>query len=134
MVDIELLKRFHTHIGPFVILGYRIGEYARKEFPENSKIRCEIRIRTSPPVSCMIDGIQISTGCTLGRGLIKVIENDGHGVSINFFSSEKSVKIRLREEKTSRILKMLKENRINESVDFVMNSDIDELVVSDEKD
>lgn len=134
MVDLKLLERFHTHVGPFVVLGCKIGEYAKKEFPVKSKIRCEIHSKTIPPLSCMIDGIQVSTGCTLGRGLIKVIENEGPDTRMIFSSGSKQIKIKTREEVIKSILKMLRENKINESVDFVINSDIDKLVVYYEKD
>jgi formylmethanofuran dehydrogenase subunit E len=35
-----------------------------------------VRTGLAPPLSCLIDGIQISSGCTLGKGNI-VVKQDG---------------------------------------------------------
>ncbi len=130
--DEEYLERFHTHTGPFVVLGYRMGDFARKSFGKGSKIRCVAEMETSPPVSCMIDGIQMSTGCTLGRGLIEVRE--GGKRSISFLSGRRTLYLSLMEEQISRILKMLRENKIKESVEFVKDGNVSDFaVISDEK-
>ena len=72
----ELLKKiegFHGHIGPYVVIGYRMGKIACRKLNDNpfSK-KVKIMTGTKPPLSCIIDGIQISSGCTLGKGNIKI--------------------------------------------------------------
>ena len=64
------LRQFHGHLGPYVVLGYRMGTYARSRLgrPEAVSASCP----TEPPVSCLLDGLQLSTGCTLGRGSLQV--------------------------------------------------------------
>ena len=74
---LEELEKFHGHLGPYVVLGFRMGEIANKilgkDFFSKSAI---VYSGIHPPLSCIIDGVQISSGCTLGKGNIKV-NNDG---------------------------------------------------------
>ena len=67
----------HGHSGPYLMLGIRMGLLALEKLDSkgNFDIDCEIETGTHPPISCMIDGVQISTGCTLGKGNIKVKSN-----------------------------------------------------------
>lgn len=70
--DLEALRRFHGHLGPYVVIGYRMGLAARERFPD--KIFAEVWSGTTRPLSCILDGIQFSSCCTLGKGNIKVME------------------------------------------------------------
>jgi formylmethanofuran dehydrogenase subunit E len=65
---------FHGHLGPFLVLGYRMGVAAIRELKPRGihDISGEVWTRPTPPESCMLDGIQISSGCTLGKGNLRV--------------------------------------------------------------
>ena len=67
------IERFHGHIGPYAIIGYKMGELANKTLGSDpfSK-RVVVWAGTTPPLSCIIDGLQMSSGCTLGKGNILV--------------------------------------------------------------
>ncbi len=70
---LRLLERFHGHLGPFVVLGYRMGSAARRELGAGPfDLRAEVMTGTTPPVSCLVDGIQMGACCTLGKGSISV--------------------------------------------------------------
>jgi formylmethanofuran dehydrogenase subunit E len=70
---LRLLERFHGHLGPFVVLGYRMGAAARRELDVGPfDLRAEVMTGTTPPVSCLVDGIQMGACCTLGKGSISV--------------------------------------------------------------
>lgn len=83
--EMDALKRFHGHLGPYVVLGYRMGLMARREYPE--RIYARVHSGTKRPLSCLADGVQMSSCCTLGKNNIVVLENatprvefsDGHG-------------------------------------------------------
>ncbi len=67
---------FHRHLGIFAIIGVKMGIRAREYFdtgPDELKILSYAG--SKPPVSCMNDGLQASTGATMGHGLIKVADN-----------------------------------------------------------
>lgn len=68
--DVEdLLKMFHGHLGPYVMAGYRLGRAALTRLGANKyfRIRAEVWCPDRPPPSCALDGIQLATGCTLGK-------------------------------------------------------------------
>ena len=70
--DLRRLADFHGHLGAYVLLGYRMGLVARKYFP--GKFYATLFTGTEPPISCLIDGVQFSSRCTLGKGNLAVKE------------------------------------------------------------
>ena len=67
------IEQFHGHLGPFVVLGYKMGIIANNRLGADPFEKTVIvTTGTTPPISCLIDGIQLSSGCTLGKGTIKV--------------------------------------------------------------
>ena len=86
------LARFHGHLGPFIVLGYRMGRYALKNLGENPfAIKARVYCSGVTPQSCLADGIQLGSGCTLGKGNITIVKSD---LIYSEFSSE-GVGIRL---------------------------------------
>ena len=102
---LEYAKRFHGHLGPFLVIGLRMGSLALEKLgnpdPVHS-LEVLMELENKRPVSCLIDGIQVSSGCTLGKGNIRVME--GRGVWALFRSGGRKVKISLREEIKGRVL------------------------------
>jgi len=73
----QAMQDYHGHVGPWNVLGYRIGQRALKEFGEHwgahtLDITCHTPLRT--PYSCMADGLVIGTGNTIGRLDIRLAE------------------------------------------------------------
>jgi len=61
------IKRMHGHVGPWNVLGWRVGKAALREFDtkwgwHELDIICYVPIKT--PYSCMADGLVIGTGNT----------------------------------------------------------------------
>ncbi|MDI6917371.1 MAG: formylmethanofuran dehydrogenase subunit E family protein [Thermoplasmatales archaeon] len=110
MSELENLKKFHGHLGPYVVVGFRMGKLAVEKFGAGGKeLRCVVKTGTKPPISCIIDGIQFSSSCTLGKGNISV-ENKGLAEAV-FFRDDKRIKIKLKDDIKSRIdREMSKEN------------------------
>lgn len=74
----DLLRFFHGHIGPYAVLGYRIGQRAMDALGAGKYFDMDIEV-TGPkttPYTCLIDGLQVSTGCTLGKGNIALRPDD----------------------------------------------------------
>jgi formylmethanofuran dehydrogenase subunit E len=93
----EKASEFHGHGGLFMAAGLRMGLLALKKLDSEGwfGIRCEARLHWSPPDSCVIDGLQVSTGCTMGKHNISVEERDG--ISSKFEYKGHSIEIILRE-------------------------------------
>jgi formylmethanofuran dehydrogenase subunit E len=66
---LERLRDFHGHLGPFAMLGYRAGMRAVTELnlPTHFGLNATVHCPPQPPPSCFVDGVQYSTGCTLGK-------------------------------------------------------------------
>ena len=73
---IENAVKLHGHLGPFLVIGVRMGDIAGKHLDLDSKNICKLQasIRTPllTPFSCVIDGIQASTGCTVGNQKLRI--------------------------------------------------------------
>ncbi|MGA2768090.1 MAG: formylmethanofuran dehydrogenase subunit E family protein [Candidatus Bathyarchaeia archaeon] len=95
---IENAVKLHGHLGPFLVIGVRMGDIARKRLDFDSKNSCKLQasIRTPlfTPFSCVIDGIQASTGCTVGNQKLR-IEKSTKKITATFKlqSSDKTMKI-----------------------------------------
>lgn len=95
---IENAVKLHGHLGPFLVIGVRMGDIAGKHLDLDSKNSCKLQasIRTPlfTPFSCVIDGIQASTGCTVGNQKLR-IEKSTKKITATFKlqSSDKTMKI-----------------------------------------
>jgi len=71
--DLKHVERFHGHLGPYAVIGYRMGKLACEKLGKDPfEKKAKVSTGTTPPLSCIIDGIQLSSGCTLGKGNIEV--------------------------------------------------------------
>jgi len=68
---------FHGHLGPYLVLGLHMGRVAVRMLKPKRIHELSVKVwtRKSPPQSCILDGIQVSSGCTLGKGTITVEES-----------------------------------------------------------
>ncbi|MFH1355457.1 MAG: formylmethanofuran dehydrogenase subunit E family protein [Candidatus Omnitrophota bacterium] len=77
-ITLDEAIKFHGHLGPYLILGLRAGELALK------KLKCRkyfgLRVKawgvSDRPKSCLIDGLQLSTGATYGKGNITKLNGE----------------------------------------------------------
>jgi formylmethanofuran dehydrogenase subunit E len=100
---IKNAAKLHGHLGPFLVIGVRMGELAKRHLQVDDKTSCrlETRVKTplSTPFSCIIDGIQASTSCTVGNRKLK-IENSTKEITVHFRlqNSKKTVKLSVNPE------------------------------------
>jgi len=92
--EMERLKTFHGHLGPWAVVGYRMGQTARKKF--TNKLWVVVYTGTEPPMSCLIDGVQFTSCCTMGKGNIKIKDDN---LAMGMFYDEKAIlEIRLKDK------------------------------------
>ena len=120
---------FHGHGGPFMVVGLRMGFAALERLDAHGwfDLRCVVRLRWAPPDSCVIDGIQTSSGCTMGKHNIEVEELDG--IASKFTKGEEKLEIKLRPEVLDRIRKVSEAEGEDE-----IKSLISELIEASEED
>jgi len=81
------IEEFHGHVGPYAVLGYKMGVIANQNlgqgpFGKNVIIYTGV----DPPYSCLIDGIQLSSSCTFGKGSIKIVKSNS--IKAEFFNKQ----------------------------------------------
>ncbi len=90
--SVKDLAAFHGHLGPYVVLGYRIGRYARRYFCEDPfSMRVDVYCSGTTPQSCLADGVQLGSGCTLGKRNIEILISNE--LKCVFFTDGKKIKI-----------------------------------------
>ncbi|RLF94857.1 formylmethanofuran dehydrogenase [Thermococci archaeon] len=104
----SILKRaaeFHGHLGPYLVLGLKMGVLAKNTLNADPfEIRAEIHTEKITPRSCILDGIQFTSGCTLGKGNIDVMESDEiFGV---FYKDNSKIVIKVKKEILEKIEKV----------------------------
>lgn len=73
-------EEFHGHLGPFVTLGVRMGLIGLRELRvkrNEKKLRATAMLEYSVPFSCVIDGIQVATKCTIGNKKLRLRSSPG---------------------------------------------------------
>jgi formylmethanofuran dehydrogenase subunit E len=82
----RLLKeavKFHGHLGVCLVLGLKAGLYANEILGKNNfEMHARVETEPFPPRSCFVDGIQVSTGCTMGKRNIEL--RNGASLSVRF--------------------------------------------------
>ena len=117
-IDPELyIKTFHGHLGPYLALGYRIGRIALRELDSEGHfgLRVHVHSKLKPPASCLIDGVQLGSGCTLGKRNIDISETVGPAFAE--FENERGERIRisLKNDIPRLIAEMIRESGVVEA-------------------
>jgi pyrimidine-specific ribonucleoside hydrolase len=99
-----MTDEFHGHLGVFSIVGAKMGIKARELFGVGPDMLSVVSDAGSkPPYSCLNDGIQVSTGATLGMGLIRLSEDTIFRPSAVFTCNNKSIRLTLKKEYLDRV-------------------------------
>jgi len=115
-----IANELHRHLGVFAIIGVKMGIRAREYF--NTGVD-EFMVTSSagsiPPMSCMNDGLQVSTGATPGHGLLTVKNESPALPSAEFIYMNRKIRLTLKPEIASLISNELKE------INFIYGLDSD---------
>jgi hypothetical protein len=71
------IERYHGHVGPWNVLGWRIGQSALRECQtawgqHELEIVCYVPPQT--PFTCLLDGLSVGTGNSQGRLDLRLAE------------------------------------------------------------
>jgi len=118
--------KFHGHLGPFLILGLKAGLFASKILGKDCfKVYAIVETEPSPPFSCILDGIQVATGCTMGKRNIEL--KSGKHLSVTFTKEEKRLKISLKDEVLSDLKNMSSREESENKAKILINQPFHEL-------
>ena len=94
-----LAGELHRHLGVYTTIGIKMGIRAREYFGAGiDALEIVSYAGLQPPVSCMNDGLQASTGATIGHGLISVDTTTAQKPSAKFSYMGREIKLTLKEQ------------------------------------
>ena len=94
-----LTNEIHGHLGIYSVVGAKMGLKAREILNVDvDRLKVISFAGNIPPLSCLNDGLQISTGATLGQGTITISGDSILMPKARFISNGKSVELSLKEE------------------------------------
>ena len=111
---VERARDIHGHLGPFLVLGVKMGLAGMKRLgiKENMRqLHIEAEMPRQIPYTCTLDGIQATTQCTFGNQRLVFKEANLPIISAKFGlkNQNKQVIISLRDEILQTLMKKLKE-------------------------
>jgi len=91
--------KLHGHAGPYLNLGIKMGLLALEILKAKGyfDLSVEAELEYRRPMSCFVDGLQISTGCTMGKGNIRVKNQPGK-INALFATENKNLRITIKPE------------------------------------
>lgn len=94
---LKYAAQFHGHLGPWATAGLRAGMAARRAAEAKGYFDVRITVEgpfAKPPQSCFLDGLQVSTGATLGKRNLEWIKADKVAVRLENTKTGKRVEVR----------------------------------------
>lgn len=126
MLTLDEASRFHGHLGPFLMLGFEAGSLGRRlvDAVDSRELEALVMVPLKTPFSCIIDGVQCSTGCTLGKLNIKAINSRKFEVIVKNRRNGKVVVIKI---KHSIIDKLRSLRDMRKAVEFLKSLKLEEV-------
>ncbi len=99
---LEMAVTFHGHLGPYLALGLRLGVLAlvRLKARKHFGIRVIVHCPPQPPASCLVDGLQVSTGATYGKRNIELHPADD--IVVHFVNTDTNDQLTVQVPATAR--------------------------------
>jgi len=89
--------QFHGHLGPWVVAGARFGMAGRRAVGAKGYFDIEVTCEgpfAHPPQACFLDGLQVTTGATLGKRTLRWVEAQQIAVRLKNTRTGKAVTLR----------------------------------------
>jgi len=118
---IEKAADLHGHLGPFVVIGVRMGKIAKRILnstdSENDALQVTAEVPLLTPFSCVLDGIQIVTQCTMGNQKLR-IKNSQKEITAYFQNIKlgKTLKISVNPKMTETLIDKISKGFQNEKL------------------
>ena len=89
--------QFHGHLGPSVVAGARIGMAGLRAIEAKGYFDVEVVCEgpfARPPQACFLDGLQVTTGATLGKRTLQWVQADRIAVRFKNTRTGKTAELR----------------------------------------
>lgn len=105
-----LANELHRHLGIYTIIGVKMGIRAREYFNTGvDEFHATSYAGSTPPLSCLNDGVQVSTGATPGHGLLTVRNDTVLRPAVDFKYLNRTIRLTLKPELAQKISSELRE-------------------------
>lgn len=105
-----LANELHGHLGVYAVIGVKMGIRAREYFGTGiDEMHIVSYAGSVTPFSCLNDGLQVSTGATLGHGLITVSAEPRRDAAAEFTCMGRRIRLELKESHRLQIEKEIGE-------------------------
>jgi|GEM_PF-1809842 len=115
---LPIVVQLHGHLGPWVVLGFRMGAAGRQALGAEGYFDIEV-VATGPfdrpPAACFLDGVQIATGATWGKRNICWQPGDEVSLRMLHRPTGREVIVRPRKEVIKAIFEKTKSTSLNSS-------------------
>jgi len=105
MTSIKEAIKFHGHLGPYLILGIIAGRLSLKKLGCKKYFGLNVKVYGAniKPKSCLIDGLQLSTGATYGKGNINKYTADKIKIIVFNLGNNKRIQLSLKKSITEKL-------------------------------
>jgi len=95
---LQTAVKLHGHFGPFLTLGVRMGLCGLQKLgvkPGDSRLHATVMLKYAAPISCILDGIQATTKCTVGNTRLAWKESSKISVIFQLDGNKQQIRIRV---------------------------------------
>lgn len=113
---------FHGHEGPYLVAGLRMGMYILRALSARGYSDLKLIVESPPftPYTCLLDGLQVSTGCTLGKGNIVLVPSSSKDIRVLAICDKKRIFLSLPFKIQERFRKWTDETSVEEAAKRAM--------------
>ena len=100
MLSLKDAGTFHGHLGPYLTIGYMAGVFASEKLEQKTEFDLEawVMVPRKTPYTCIVDGVQCSSKCTLGKGNIHVIDSPKFEIKFKNKKTGKEIRLKIKRE------------------------------------
>ena len=117
---IEKAADFHGHLGPFLVIGVRMGNTAERILNTNAmqlkKLEATVKIPLLTPFSCVLDGIQVTTHCTVGNQKLRIENSKEITVYFELQNSDRTLKVSVNPKIVEELMNEISKGSSNEEL------------------
>jgi len=128
-LSLEEAARLHGHLGPWLVVGYRAGARAREILKPATEhdLFCTVRVPMRRPYTCTIDGVQASSGCTMGK--LNIVAEDSDDIVFEFVDrrSGRRIVLKLHRDAWRSIEEALGSRPMEEVAEWVRRLELEKL-------
>ena len=113
---LEKAADFHGHLGPFLVIGVRAGLVGlnRVGITKGDTLVVTASVPIRIPFSCILDGLQISTNCTVGNQRLSVRNSDEIQVTFERKGNGRKVVVTLNRSTFSKLKSQLLQENLSD--------------------